>query len=130
MFGVLTDHSLWENHNGGWQLLSGAGTILSISAGGPDGVFALAADHHLWEHTMGGWAFLSSGLFSSLASENQSGQSDVFAVLSDASFWEYNPLFSGGWRNLISSGVASMPATWAAWPPSNKSPLLTAQKTK
>jgi hypothetical protein len=112
VFGVLTDHSLWENHGGGWQQLSAAGSILSVSAGGPDGVFALTADHHLWEHTSAGWAFLSSGLFTSLsASQNQAGQSDVFAALSDTSFWEYNPLFSGGWRDLIPSGVAFSAAT-------------------
>jgi hypothetical protein len=112
VFGVLTDHSLWENHGGGWQLLSAAGSILSVSAGGPDGVFAVTADHHLWEHTSAGWAFLSSGLFTSLsASQNQAGQSDVFATMSDTSFWEYNPLFSGDWRDLIPSGVAFSAAT-------------------
>jgi parallel beta-helix repeat protein len=112
VFGVLTDHSLWENHGGGWQQLSAAGSILSVSAGGPDGVFAVTTDHHLWEHTAAGWAFLSSGLFTSLSgSQNQSGQSDVFAVLSDTSFWEYNPLFSGNWRDLIPSGVAFSAAT-------------------
>ena len=112
VFGVLTDDSLWENNpafgGGGWRSLSPAGTILSVSAGGPDGVFAISADHHLSEHTAAGWAFLSAGSFASLSgTENAAGQSEVFATLADASLWVYDPTLPGDhWQDLLASGVA------------------------
>ena len=75
--------------------LSPAGTILSVSAGGADDVFAITADNRLWEHTAG-WAILSTGSFASLSgAKNTAGQGDVFAVLTDTSFWEYDPAFPG-----------------------------------
>jgi uncharacterized protein (TIGR03118 family) len=114
VFGVLTDDSLWENNPafgnaGHWQLLSPAGTILSISAGGPDSVFAITADHHLWEHTAAGWAMLSSGSFASVsATENAAGQGDVFATLTDNSLWVNDPALPGNhWMELLLSGVAA-----------------------
>jgi Bacterial Ig-like domain (group 3) len=110
IFGVLTDHSLWENNLafGGdhWRLLSAAGSILSVSAGGADDVFAITSDNHLWEHTASGWAIRSVGSFASLSgATNAAGQGDVFAVLTDTSFWEYDPAFPG-WQDLVPSGVA------------------------
>jgi Bacterial Ig-like domain (group 3) len=111
VFGVLTDHSLWENNptfaGDHWRLLSPAGTILSVSAGGADDVFAITSDHRLWEHKAAGWGLLSVGSFASLSgATNTAGQGDVFAVLTDTSFWEYDPAFPG-WRILVQSGVAS-----------------------
>jgi hypothetical protein len=109
---VLTDNSLWENNptfgGDGWRNLSPVGTILSVSAGGPDGVFAITADMHLWEHGAAGWAMLSSGSFASLsATENAAGQGDVFATLTDGSLWVNDPALPGDhWRELIASGVA------------------------
>lgn len=112
VFGVLTDDSLWENNplfgGDGWRSLSPAGSILSISAGGPDGVFAISADHHLSERTAAGWTFLSAGSFASLSgTENAAGQSEVFATLADASLWVYDPALPGDhWQDLLASGVA------------------------
>jgi PQQ enzyme repeat len=113
VFGVLTDNSLWEDNPafanaGHWQNLSPAGTILSASAGGPDGVFAITSDHHLWEHAAAGWSLLSTGTFAALsATENAGGQSEVFATLADSSLWQYDPALPGDhWRDLVASGVA------------------------
>ena len=112
VFGVLSDNSLWENNalfgGDGWRNLSPAGTILGVSAGGPDEVFAITADHHLWEHTAAGWSLLSSGSFAALsATENSTGQGVVFATLTDSSLWEYDPASSGNpWQDLLTSGVA------------------------
>jgi hypothetical protein len=112
VFGVGTDDSLLEynpafagNH---LQLLSPAGTILSVSAGAADQVFAVTADNHLWAHSAAGWAILSTGSFASLSgAKNSAGQGDLFAVLSDTSFWEYDPAFPGLWQDLVPSGVAA-----------------------
>jgi hypothetical protein len=91
-----------------WRSLSPAGTILSVAAGGADGVFAITADHHLWEHTAAGWAFLSGGSFMSIsATEKAAGQGDVFGTLTDSSLWVNDPALPGDhWREPLASGVA------------------------
>ena len=89
VYGVLTDASLWENNpafaGDHWQNLSPAGTILGVSAAASDQVFAITADHHLWQHTpSAGWSLTSAGSFASISGEDNGGQGEVFAVLSDA----------------------------------------------
>ena len=111
VFAVRTDHSLWEHTTTGWQNLSPAGTILSISsitdAAGQDDVYAVTADSHLWEHTPAGWAMLSAGSFQQLsAATNSSGNAVIFAVLTDNSLWENSSLFAGDhWRRLSPGGT-------------------------
>ena len=60
-------------------------------------------------HVRGIWAFLSGGSFASVSgrAENAAGQGEAFAVLTDASFWEYNPALSGLWQDLLTSGAAA-----------------------
>jgi V8-like Glu-specific endopeptidase len=110
VFALFADGSLRERTTAGWQELSPAGTILSISAitdaQGNDDVFAVTADSHLWEHTPAGWAMLSSGSFQQLsAATNKSGNAVVFAVLTDDSLWEYSSQSAGGWARLSPAGT-------------------------
>jgi hypothetical protein len=113
VYGVGTDHSLIEYNSafaGGSMSLSPAGTILSVSAGAADEVFAVTSDNHLWAHTAG-WAILSTGSFVSLSgAKNSAGQGDLFAVLTDTSLWEYDPAFPGLWQDLLPSGVGASSA--------------------
>ena len=108
-------NSLWEYDpaSAGWQMLSGPGTILSVSAGGADEVFAITSDHHLWDYQMGGWSLRSTGDFASIsgAKAPASGHSEVFAVLGDSSVWEYDAFLPNGpWEDLIASGAAAVSA--------------------
>ena len=108
-------NSLWEYDptSAGWQMLSGPGTILSVSAGGADEVFAITSDHHLWDYQMGGWSLRSTGDFASIsgAEAPASGHSEVFAVLGDSSVWEYDAFLPNGpWEDLIASGAAAVSA--------------------
>ena len=108
------DGSLSTEYNpafaGGSLNLSPVGTILSVSAGGADEVFAITSDNHLWEHTAG-WAILSTGSFASLSgATNTAGQGDLFAVLTDTSFWEYDPAFPGLWQDLVPTGASAVSA--------------------
>ena len=91
VFGILgagagpNANSLWEDSSlnpGGWAMLSPGGTILTISAGLNDDVYAITvAGNTLWEHTPAGWAELSSGSFQSIsAGLNDTGQAVVYAV--------------------------------------------------
>ena len=114
VYAVGTDDSLTEFNpalGGGSQVLSGAGTILSASAGAADQVFAVTADHHLWSHTTAaGWSLLSMGTFESISGGTTAaaGVGEVFGVLSDGSLWEYNPALGGdGFLELLTSGTAS-----------------------
>jgi hypothetical protein len=115
VFALLTDSSLWEHTSGGWQELSGAGTILAVSsvtdAGGQDVAFAITADHNLWEYSAaipGGWRILSGGSFASVsAATNRAGDAVAFGVLADNSLWEYSSLFpaaTGHWQQLSIAG--------------------------
>ncbi len=114
VYGVGTDHSLTEYNaafTGGSTVLSGAGTILSVSAGAADDVFAITSDNHLWEHTPTSWLIRSTGSFASLSGANKkAGQGDVFAVLTDTSMWEYDPAFPGLWQDLVPSGASAASA--------------------
>ncbi len=115
-YGVLTDESLWEYNPalaGGWQLLSGSGTILSASAGGADEVFAITADQHLWDYRMGNWSLESAGAFASISGTEAAGagHGELFAVLADSSAWEFDPLLPGDpWVDLLASGAAAAAA--------------------
>ena len=109
VFGVLADHSLWEHNpasgGDGWSNPSPAGTVLSVAAGGRDEAFAITSDHQLWDHTTAGWMKLSAGSFASVGGGESSGE--VFAVLTDASLWAYNPnYFNAPWINLLLAGTA------------------------
>ena len=90
-----------------WTNLSPAGTILAVSAAGPDQAFAITADHHLWQHGPSGWSLRSTGSFTSISGENNAGASEVFAVLADTSLWEYQMPLTGSptWNQLDANGV-------------------------
>jgi hypothetical protein len=109
IFYVQTDGSLYEKSGAAPQLLSPAGTILSISsvtdASGQADVYAITSDHHLWEFRPPGWISLSVGSFKQLsAATNLAGNAIIFAVLTANSLWEDSSLF-GGWRNLSPAGT-------------------------
>ncbi|HVS34819.1 MAG TPA: putative glycoside hydrolase [Gemmataceae bacterium] len=111
VFSLRTDDSLWQRTASGWQQLTPAGAVVSISAitdaSGNDDVYAVAANRNLWEHTPSGWAMLSAGSFQQLsAATNASGAAVVFAVLTDDSLWENSSLFPGDhWRMLSPAGT-------------------------
>ena len=91
-------------------MLSPSGTILSVTAGGPDEVFAITAagPNNLWEHSDSGWSQLSVGTFASVSAPQYPTPSDeVFAVLSNGSFWEYDTGLSYPWLELLASGAAA-----------------------
>ncbi len=125
-------NSLWEYDAtlaGGWRMLSGPGTILSVSSGGANEVYAITADHRLWDYKMGNWSMLSTGDFTSISGTEApaSGHSEVYAVLADTSWWMYatswSKLSSAG--ALASSGVtvsANLTATITGLPSSGDSP--------
>jgi hypothetical protein len=104
VFAVASDSSLWEYNLSTWQMLSPAGTILSISAAELGDVFALASDHSLWEHNAAGWHLLSpAGTISSISAvTDAAGQAVVYAIPTDASLWEHN---NAGWRLLSGAGT-------------------------
>jgi uncharacterized delta-60 repeat protein len=121
VYGVLSDGSLWEQNpafgpiglDAGWRQLSGAGTTLSVAAGGPDEAFAIPADHTLWEHSASGWTDLSAGSFAGVsARRTPSGADEVAGTLTDGSLWEYSNGggFSPTWQELLPGGVASSAA--------------------
>jgi hypothetical protein len=97
-FALAADASLWE-YRGGWAELSPAGTILSISAGTHDDVFAVAGDQSLWEFAHGGWRMLSpAGTITAIqAGVSATGADVVFALAGDGSLWEGG---AGGWTML------------------------------
>ena len=99
-------NSLWEYDPafaGGLRMLSGPGTILSVSAGGADEVYAITSDHRLWDYQMGNWSMLSTGDFTSISGTEApaSGHSEVYAVLADTSWWMY----ASSWSELSSTGA-------------------------
>ncbi len=112
VYGVLTDNSLWEHNSAfagnGWANLSPAGTILSASAGANDEVFAITADHHVWQHSLTGWSMASAGSFQALSGNaGTAGGGELFAVLTDGSFWEYQMPLVGNpsWFRHVAGGV-------------------------
>ncbi len=117
VYAVAAGGSLWEQNpsngvglNIGWQMLSPSGTILSVTAGGPGEVFAITAagPNNLWEHSDSGWSQLSVGMFASIsAPQYATGSDEVFAVLSNGSFWEYDTGLSDPWLELLASGAAA-----------------------
>jgi hypothetical protein len=114
-FAVLTDRSLWEysgafSNPGHWQVLSPAGTVLSVAAAGREEAFAITSDGHLWDHTPAGWSLVSVGAFGSVSgSATAAGAGEVFAVLADGSLWEYNPAFPGShWNEAMGQGVLAV----------------------
>ncbi|HVS39123.1 MAG TPA: autotransporter-associated beta strand repeat-containing protein [Gemmataceae bacterium] len=84
-------NSLWEDNAGAWSMLSGPGTILSVSAGGPDTAFAITTyGDTLWKHSDTGWSELSPGAFAQVsASAVGAPQDALFAVLTNGSIWDY-----------------------------------------
>ncbi len=129
VFGVLTDNSLWEEHdsfglNTGWASLSPAGTILSISAvtdvSGNEWCYAIVATgHNLWLHGPAfpsGWQEISNGSFQQIsAGLNSAGQEIVYGVLTNEQLWEQNPAFgpiglNTGLEQL--SGMNGLPASF------------------
>ncbi len=124
VFGVLTDGSLWENNPafGGdavnnWTILSAAGTIQSVSAGGGETAFAITTGaagpenlDTLWEYTpVAAWSQLSIGSFTHIsAGRTVVAQDMVFATMTDSSFWAFSPGGAGGTgTEWLDGGVAS-----------------------
>ncbi len=69
-------NSLWEYNGGTWGMLSAPGTILGVSAGGPDTTFAITAGgSNLWRHNDAGWSQTSSGSFTQLSTSAAAGAS-------------------------------------------------------
>ena len=108
-FALHSDNSLWEQTTTGWQLLSPANTISSVSAvtdgSGQADAFAIANNQTLWEYTPTGWRLLSGGNFRQVsAAVNASGDAVVFGVLgrrlSGAEFLMGIPPRRGGWSEL------------------------------
>jgi hypothetical protein len=103
VFAVGSDHSLKEYHNGNPPVtLSPAGTILSVSSGRLDDVYAVASDHSLWRWTPtqpgDHWQMLSpAGTITEqiFATVNDG---EVFAVPTDASLWRHT---NAGWAPLL-----------------------------
>ena len=93
-FVVAQDHSLWEEVDDGWFMVSPAGTILSVStsATAADHLtgFAVAADHSLWEF-QDSWTMLSPAgtVLSTAAVADVSGNDVVFAITADHNLWEH-----------------------------------------
>jgi hypothetical protein len=108
-FALTSDASLWEYNPAragtgpfkpdGWALLSPAGTILAVSAGAQEDVFALASDQSLWEFSQGAWTLLSPAgtILSIQAGTSASGADVVFALASDHSLWQNA---AGAWAEL------------------------------
>ena len=117
VYAVAAGGSLWEQNpsngvglNIGWQMLSPSGTVLSVTAGGPGKVFAIttAGPSDLWEYSDSGWSQLSRGIVASVsAPQYATGSDEVFAVLSNGSFWEYDTGLSYPWLELLTSGAAA-----------------------
>ena len=112
VFAVLSDNSLWENNpafTGGWMELLAGGSALSVSTGAADNAFVVLANHQLEQFQSGTGTLLSVGNFDQISgTQNSAGQGELFAVLADASLWEYNPTF--GFMQLVPSGVLSAAA--------------------
>jgi hypothetical protein len=115
VYGMLADHSLWEYNpafanTDHWLRLSPAGTMLGVSAGGPDQVFAITADRHLSQHTLSGWTVLSASSLTTLSGQGNGGHGEVFAVLADGSLWQYTT----SWALLDPTGVLAAVAAQRA----------------
>ncbi len=116
VFGVLTDNELWENNpefgGDGWKMLSGPGTVLSVSTGAADTAFAVMANHQLEEIKAGVGSTISAGEWDQISgTQTSDGKGEVFGVLADSSLWEFNPNLGGdGFQQLVSSGVLSAAA--------------------
>jgi hypothetical protein len=92
-------------------MLSPAGTILSVSAGG-QGVFAIAGDHSLWEFEAGqagigrfksdGWSMLSPA--GTILSISAGPHGEVFALAPDHALWQYGDE-TPFWRELSGPGT-------------------------
>jgi len=113
LYGIVSGGALYEYNPaflGSWQLLSGPGTIVSVSAAGPDEVFATTTlGNNLWEHKLSGWSPIAFGNFSSIsATQTTTGNDAVYGVLADSELWEYDPFFAGtGWQQLLPSNAAA-----------------------
>ena len=119
---------LFNTLTGQLQMLSPAGTILSVSAvqagDGATDVFAITTglvgaqfQNTLWEFsTVTGWSQLSTGSFAQIsAATNPAGQGVVFGVLTDGSLYEQDPAngtgLNAGFAPLSPSGtIASVSA--------------------
>ncbi len=134
VFGVLTDHSLWEEHvafglNTGWAELSTAGSIQSVSAvtdvTGSEWCYAIVQTPGfagtLWLHGPAfpsGWQELSSGSFQQIsAGLNSSGQEIVYGVLSNSQLWEQDQAFgplglNSGFEQLSGMGSPALPTSF------------------
>ncbi len=119
---------LFNSLSGQLQVLSRAGTILSVSAvqagDAATDVFAITSglvgaqfQNTLWEFsTVTGWSQLSTGSFAQIsAATNSAGQGVVFGVLTDGSLYEQDPAvgtgLNAGFTRLSPSGtIASVSA--------------------
>jgi hypothetical protein len=127
-FVVAPDGSLWEQTDGGWFVVSPAGTILAASTTSPSAqatslsAFAVASDHSLWEFSQG-WTMLSPAGTVLAASAMGEGTSDVvFAITADHNLWEHNadqggkaPFKADGWAMVSGDSFQSVSAGRAGW---------------
>ncbi len=119
-FSVHSDHSLWEQTTTGWQLLSPANTILSVSAvtngAGQADAFAIAQQGQtLWEYTPAGWGQVSTGNFSAQSRRcrqprrlrGQFGCRSAARTATNGSLWEYKQSVgvNVGWTMLSPAGT-------------------------
>jgi hypothetical protein len=99
VFAVGSDHSLKMYHSGMPPVtLSPAGTILSVSPGRLDDVYAVASDHSLWRHTTAGWTLLSPAGTISEHICATANDGEVFTVPTDGSLWQHT---NAGWAPLL-----------------------------
>jgi hypothetical protein len=89
--------------NRGWTLLSGAGTIVSVSAGEPGKVVAVTtAGDSVWMYSGSAWKPTSSGSFGQVSASVSATNDDLFGRLTDGDLWEYT---DGGWLWVLQGGV-------------------------
>ena len=108
--------------NSGWRLLSGPGSIQSISAvtdaAGNDVVYAIVTtSRNLWEHSpVLGWQQLSTGAFAQVsAGLNAAGQEVSYSVLTNGQLYEQDPAFGPMGVNTqfhLLSGMSGLPASF------------------
>lgn len=107
------NHAFYEKDAAGTQMLSGANTVQSFSAGvdstGHADAFVIAGDNSMWEWNSAGWRKLYEPermtQFAAVKGDR------VYAVGADKALYEYSPPFTifgfhfGGWQRLDGPGA-------------------------
>jgi hypothetical protein len=118
VYAVGADRAMWEYsppiyfgkfHFGGWQRLSGPGTVQYLDAvtqtSGIDSVFAIRQDGSLQKYSQGNWQWLATPNYFSVASStfsaglDTSGNADFFGLsASNGQLWRFTN--ASGWKAL------------------------------